>query len=266
LKSFFESSHKIISSVTHDLEIALDAAVEAGKLTLRYFRDRSLKVITKRDKSPVTLADRNAEKLIRQTLLRAFPKDGLLGEEFGDRPSKSGRRWVIDPIDGTKSFIHGVPLYGVMIGLEEEGTMRLGVVNFPALNQIYYAEKNSGAFCNTQRIQVSAIRTLANASLSVGGEDYFLKPGKTYIDALKHKAGLVRMWSDCYGHCLVASGHLEIMIDPKMNAWDIAALVPIITEAGGKCFNADGRLSIHGGSFISANHALGTEILKAISK
>jgi len=251
--------------MTKELELALELAVEAGKLTLKYFQQRSLKVERKRDKSPVTEADKQAEKLIRSRLSKAFPKDGFLGEESGEKPSKSGRRWVIDPIDGTKSFIHGVPLYGNMIGLEANGDVLLGVVNFPALNQIYYAEQGGGAFCNFQRITVSTVKKFDEALLCATSEDYIFGNGTSPLDNLRGQTGLFRTWGDCYGHCLVASGNADIMIDPKMNPWDIAALLPIVTEAGGMCFDYDGNpASIFGKGLVSTNRPLGEALLKKL--
>ncbi|MCS6990081.1 MAG: histidinol-phosphatase [Chloroherpetonaceae bacterium] len=253
--------------MTKELELALDVAMEAGKLTLRYFRQRSLKVERKRDRSPVTEADRNAEKLIRSALGKAFPKDGFLGEESGEKTGKSGRRWVIDPIDGTKSFIHGVPLYGVMIGLEAGGEVLLGVVNFPALNQIYYAEQGGGAFCDFQRLSVSNVSKLEDALLCATSEDYVFGDSDMPLAELRGKTGLFRTWGDCYGHCLVASGNAEIMIDPKMNPWDIAALLPIVSEAGGACFDIDGKpASLFGKGLVSANRALSETLLKKMRR
>ncbi len=253
--------------MTKELELALEVAVEAGALTLKYFRQRSLKVEHKRDKSPVTEADKQAEKLIRSRLLKAFPKDGFLGEESGEKPSKSGRRWVIDPIDGTKSFIHGVPLYGTMIGLEAGGEVIVGAVNFPALNQIYYAEQGGGAFCNFQRISASSVKKFDDALLCATSEDYIFGKSTSPLDDLRGKTGLFRTWGDCYGHCLVASGHADIMIDPKMNPWDIAALLPIVTEAGGTCFDYNGNpASIFGQGLVSANRPLGDTLLKKLRK
>lgn len=249
-----------------ELELALDAADVAGRITLRYFQARTLKVMTKRDRSPVTLADREAEKKIRSILKAAFPKDGILGEEFGEVKGKSGRRWILDPIDGTKSFIHGVPLYGVMLALEDDGVMRLGVVHFPALSEICYAEKGNGSFHNFHRSGVSEIADISNATLCTTSDTAELNnPYSGAYHALKSKAGLVRMWGDCYGHCLVATGRADIMIDPKMNPWDIAALIPIVEEAGGKCFDKNGVASIHSDGFISANAALAPLVLKQVS-
>ncbi|MFQ3598471.1 MAG: histidinol-phosphatase [Chloroherpetonaceae bacterium] len=249
--------------MTKELETALEVAVEAGTLTLKYFRQRSLKVETKRDKSPVTEADKQAEKLIRTRLMKAFPKDGFLGEESGEKPSKSGRRWVIDPIDGTKSFIHGVPLYGNMIGLEAGGEVVVGVVNFPALNQIFYAEQGCGAFCNFQRLSVSSVKKFDDALLCATSEDYIFGASNSPLDNLRGKTNLFRTWGDCYGHCLVASGNADLMIDPKMNPWDIAALLPIVTEAGGMCFDYNGKpASLFGKGLVSTNPFLGKSLLK----
>ncbi|MFQ3607885.1 MAG: histidinol-phosphatase [Chloroherpetonaceae bacterium] len=251
--------------MTKELETALEVAVEAGTLTLKYFRQRSLKVETKRDKSPVTEADKQAEKLIRTRLMKAFPKDGFLGEESGEKPSKSGRRWVIDPIDGTKSFIHGVPLYGNMIGLEAGGEVVVGVVNFPALNQIFYAEQGCGAFCNFQRLSVSSVKKFDDALLCATSEDYIFGASNSPLDNLRGKTNLFRTWGDCYGHCLVASGNADLMIDPKMNPWDIAALLPIVTEAGGMCFDYNGKpASLFGKGLVSTNPFLGKSLLKQL--
>lgn len=249
--------------MTKELELALEIAVEAGNLTLKYFRQRSLKVEKKRDKSPVTEADKRAEKLIRTRLMKAFAKDGFLGEESGEKPSKSGRRWVVDPIDGTKSFIHGVPLYGNMIGLEAGGEVVVGVVNFPALNQIFYAEHGGGAFCNFQRLSASNVKRFDDALLCATSEDYIFGTSTSPLDSLRGKTNLFRTWGDCYGHCLVASGNADIMIDPKMNPWDIAALLPIVTEAGGVCFDCNGKpASIFGNGLVSANRPIGEALLK----
>ncbi len=150
-----------------DLQLAVEMAEQAGRLTLTYFSRKSLQIFTKRDASPVTEADRNAEELIRSAITLHNPADGVLGEEFEERPSMNGRRWIIDPIDGTKAFIHGVPLYGVMIALEVEGIVRLGVVNFPALGDLYYGELGCGAFLNGSPITVSSVSNIADATCSI---------------------------------------------------------------------------------------------------
>jgi len=253
--------------MTADLEIALDAATAAGKLTLQYFRQRSLKIFTKRDDSPVTEADRQAEKKIISIIRSKFPKDGFLGEEFGEKPSRTGRKWIIDPIDGTKSFIHGVPLYGVMIGLEVDGEMQLGVIDLPALSETVYAERGYGAYRNVHRLSVSTVDSLAEATLLTSSESYLIGSSNRHVlDSIKHEVRLIRMWGDCWGHTLIASGQADIMVEPKMSPWDAAALVPIIEEAGGRCFDYSGARTIYGKGFVTANASLGELLLRRLQR
>jgi histidinol phosphatase-like enzyme (inositol monophosphatase family) len=252
--------------MTSDLQLALELAEKAGKLTLDYFGRRSLQVFSKRDDTPVTEADRNAEALIRQGISARFPADGLFGEEFDERPSGNGRRWIIDPIDGTRSFIHGVPLYGVMIALEVDGALQLGVINFPALGELYHAEIGGGAFMNGSSVQASAIAETAAATVVFTEKEYLLDPPSTHpVDLLRSSAGLVRGWGDCYGHMLVASGRAEVAVDKIMSPWDCAAIIPIVTEAGGCCFDYEGRTIIDGVGLISANNAMGKALVDAIA-
>lgn len=250
--------------MTEDLQFALEMAELAGKETLKYFGQKTLKVEKKRDKSPVTIADKNTEELIRACLNQKFPNDAILGEEFGDSHSENGRKWVVDPIDGTKSFIHGVPLYGVLIGLEIQGKMELGIVNFPALNQMYYAQKGYGAFKNFSRIQVSEISDISEATLTFTDGKYLTEKVEHPIDQIKLEAGLIRGWGDCYAHMLVASGQADVVVEPEMNPWDCAAILPIIEEAGGLCFDYDGKTTIYGKGLISANQSIGKELLNRI--
>ena len=252
--------------MTPDLQLAIEMAEQAGKLTLGYFGRKSLQVHSKRDATPVTEADRKAEELIRAGIASRFPEDGLFGEEFDERPSGNGRRWIIDPIDGTRSFIHGVPLYGVMIGLEVEGRLRLGVVNFPALGELYHGESGCGAFMNGSAISVSAIAETADATVVFTEREYLLDPPSDHpVDRLRSEAGLVRGWGDCYGHMLVASGRAEVAVDKVMSPWDCAALIPIVTEAGGCCFDYRGNEVIDGIGLVSANRSMGGSLLSAIA-
>jgi histidinol phosphatase-like enzyme (inositol monophosphatase family) len=252
--------------MTTDLQFALEMAEEAGRLTLTYFSRKSLKVFTKRDSSPVTEADQKAEELVRNFITSQYPEDGVLGEEFAECPSTNRRRWIIDPIDGTKAFIHGVPLYGVMIALEVEGVQQLGVVHFPALGDLYYAERGCGAFLNGSPITVSSVSTISDATVLFTEKEYLLAPPSNHpVDMLRHEAGLVRGWGDCYGHMLVASGRAEVSIDKIMSPWDCAALIPIVTEAGGCCFDYHGVTTIAGQGLISANKAIGTALLANIT-
>lgn len=250
-----------------DLQLAVEMAEQAGQLTLTYFSRKSLQIFTKRDATPVTEADRKAEELIRSAIALHNPADGVLGEEFEERPSMNGRRWIIDPIDGTKAFIHGVPLYGVMIALEVDGIVRLGVVNFPALGDLYYAELGCGAFLNGSPITVSSVANIADATVLYTEKEYLLDSVSSHpVDLLRNEACLVRGWGDCYGHMLVASGRAEVSIDKIMSPWDCAALIPIVTEAGGCCFDYRGVTTISGQGLISANKAIGTALLAAIEK
>jgi len=252
--------------MTSDLQFALELAEQAGRLTLEYFSSKSLQVFTKKDASPVTVADRRAEELIRSAIATAYPGDGVLGEEFEERLSSNGRCWIIDPIDGTKAFIHGVPLYGVMIALEVEGVQQIGVVNFPALRELYYAERACGAFLNGSLITVSSVANIPEATVLFTEKEYLLDPPSSHpIDRLRHEAGLVRGWGDCYGHTLVASGRAEVSVDKIMSPWDCAAIIPIVTEAGGCCFDYTGVTTIAGQGLVSANKEIGTALLASMS-
>ena len=251
--------------MTEDLQMALALAEEAGNLTLSFYRSKSLKIDAKRDDTPVTEADRKAEELIRKGINNAFPDDGIFGEEFEEKISVNGRRWILDPIDGTRSFIHGVPLYGVMIGLEIDREMKLGVVNFPALREMYYADTGFGAFMNGDEIHVSGIADYREATVVFTEKEYLLDPPSDHpVDNLRHDAGLVRGWGDCYGHMLVASGRAEVAVDKIMSPWDCAALIPIVHEAGGCCFDYTGQTTIYGQGLVSANRFIGEKIVAAI--
>ncbi|NTU53877.1 MAG: histidinol-phosphatase [Chlorobiaceae bacterium] len=253
--------------MTPDLQLALELAEKAGRLTLDYFGRKSLQVFSKRDDSPVTEADRKTEELIRQGIAAMFPEDGLFGEEFDEHPSGNGRRWIIDPIDGTRSFIHGVPLYGVMIALEVDGVPRIGVINIPALGELYHAETGCGAFVNGSTVRVSAIAETAEATVVFTEKEYLLDPSSTHpVDLLRLSAGLVRGWGDCYGHMLVASGRAEVAVDKIMSPWDCAAVIPIVVEAGGCCFDFHGVTTITGKGLVSANRLMGEALVAAIGE
>ncbi|WP_449258205.1 histidinol-phosphatase [Chlorobium limicola] len=253
--------------MTPELQLALDTAERAGRLTLDFFNRKTLKVFSKRDDSPVTEADRQAEELIRSAIASRFPDDGLLGEEFEEKPSDNGRRWIMDPIDGTRSFIHGVPLYGVMIALEEHGSLRLGAISFPALGHLFYAESGCGAFMNGSPVSVSPIGGIGEATVVFTEKEYLLDPLSEHpVDRLRSVAGLVRGWGDCYGHMLVASGRAEVAVDKIMSPWDCAAVIPIVLEAGGRCFDYRGNTVIDGQGLVSCNAALGSLLLDAVRK
>jgi histidinol-phosphatase len=254
------------SELSQLLEFSVHLAREAGAITEGYFKG-TLSPARKADNSFVTVADREAERHLRNSIEQVFPDDAILGEEEGEKQGASGRRWIIDPIDGTYSFVHGVPLYGVMIGLEVDREPVLGVVNLPALNEIIYAASGLGCIWNDKAARVSSTSTLDQALLLA--TDFSAKSGDRFgsaLEALRLKANASRTWGDCFGHVLVATGRADVMLDPVMNIWDCAALLPIIEEAGGTFTDWHGRRTISGGNAISTNGVLFPEVMEMIRK
>jgi histidinol phosphatase-like enzyme (inositol monophosphatase family) len=249
-------------------ELAKRIAWTAGQSTLRYFQQPGLAVETKKDASPVTIADREAEQLLRAEIAKAFPQDAILGEEFGEQPGASGYRWILDPIDGTKSFISGVPLYGTLLGVEHEGRSVLGVIYIPALSEGIYACEGEGAwYVRGQeppvRAKVSNKKTLAESLFCTSEVASFGKSSRqTQYVALQNACRVARTWGDCYGYLLVATGRAELMVDPIMSVWDAAALQPILTEAGGTFTDWQGTPTIHSGEGIATNGQILEETLR----
>ncbi len=245
------------------LDVLTDLSRRAGHMTLGYFQLAGLEVESKADESPVTIADRETETFIRAEVARLFPEDQVIGEEFGEGPGAEGaRRWIVDPIDGTKSFIHGVPLYGVMIGVEENGRMIAGAVNIPALGDLVVAEVGKGCFWNGQPAHVSKTERLSDALVLTTDIKNNYKYGRGAAwDRMCDTARLVRTWGDCYGHVLVATGRADVMVDPIMNPWDCAALLPIVQEAGGSFTDYNGVSTVYGECAVSTNLALKDEVL-----
>jgi histidinol phosphatase-like enzyme (inositol monophosphatase family) len=249
------------------LTLARTVASEAGKLILSYYQSASLAVDRKRDSSPVTAADREAEQLIRARITCDFPADGVLGEEFGETPGTSGFRWILDPVDGTKSFIHGVPLFGTLIGLEFEQKCVVGVCHIPALGETAWGGKGLGAWWQpaggeVRPARVSQVSELKESLFCFTTVQGFGRIGRQdAFDSLIAGTALARGWGDCYGHMLVATGRAEIMVDPLMNIWDAAALIPIIEEAGGHFIDWNGIATASSGNGISVNAALREKVL-----
>jgi histidinol phosphatase-like enzyme (inositol monophosphatase family) len=243
-----------------------DLARRAGDITLKYFQNPDLAVESKKDASPVTVADRETEQFIRDEIARLFPGDVVVGEEFGESQGVPGaRRWIVDPIDGTKSFIHGVPLYGVMIGVEENGEMQGGAVFFPALNDMVVAVKGAGCWWNGKPARVSDTAALSDALILTTDHESHAESGKEESwKRIRQAARLVRTWGDCYGHILVATGRADAMLDPEMNPWDCAAIFPILQEAGGTFTDYAGNATIYGPDAISTNGALFKEIFNKL--
>ena len=248
------------------LDFAVDLARAAGHITLKYFRKRP-ETTTKTDGSYVTVADREAEAYMRKQIAARFPDDGILGEEEGESHGRSGRRWIIDPIDGTFAFVHGVPFYGVLIGVEIEGEMSVGVINIPALDELVSAAKGVGCFLNGEPVRVSQTARLEDALLLSTDfsacERYGF--GKA-AELLQARAKTSRTWGDCYGYVLVATGRADVMLDPVMNLWDCAALLPIMEEAGGTFTDRAGLRTASGGNSIATNGLLFEEVMKLVSR
>jgi histidinol phosphatase-like enzyme (inositol monophosphatase family) len=249
------------------LNHARTAAIAAGKLILEYYQSASLIVDRKRDSSPVTIADRQAEELLRAGIAREFPGDGILGEEFGEQPGSSGYRWILDPLDGTKSFIHGVPLFGTLVGVELENKCVIGVCHLPALGETAWGAKGLGAWWQpaggeARPARVSAVSELSQSLFCFTTVQGFARIGRQdAFNSLISATGLARGWGDCYGHMLVATGRAEVMVDPLMNVWDAAALIPIVEEAGGHFMDWNGAATANSGNGISVNAALREAIL-----
>lgn len=246
------------------LEFAVDIARGAGQITLDYFK-KAPETSTKSDGSFVTIADREAESYLRGRILEQFPTDGILGEEEGERIGTSGRRWIIDPIDGTFSFVHGVPFYGVLIALEIQDRMSIGVINIPAVDEIVYAANGQGCFLNGKPARVSTTERLEEALLLCTDFPACARYGfGPATDLLQSKAKTCRTWGDCYGYVLVATGRADVMFDPVMNVWDCAALLPILEEAGGTFTDWRGARTATGGNAIATNGLLFEDVMSII--
>ncbi|MGI9051015.1 MAG: inositol monophosphatase family protein [Rubrobacteraceae bacterium] len=239
------------------LEFAVQTAYDAGRLTLGYFQT-GVRPECKDDDTPVTVADREAENLMRDRIRSKYPKHTIIGEEYGTEEGALGtHRWILDPIDGTRSFVRGVPLYGVLIGLEIEGSCEVGVAYFPAIDEMVYAATGRGCYLNGRRVRVADTKTLGNSYVAFTDSKSFGEHGRE--EAWRRVQGTVLYspgWSDAYGHALVATGRLEIMLDPVMNPWDCGPFPPILREAGGYFGDWFGKETIYGGEALSTTRTL----------
>jgi len=260
-------SEALPKEIARRLELAISAGKEAGRLTLKYFQKANFQVERKSDASPVTIADRSAEQLLRDRISAAFAKDGVLGEELGTTAGSSGFNWILDPIDGTKSFISGVPLYGTMVAVEHEGRALAGLVYMPALGEGVFGSSGQGTWHfqadeQPQRCRVSKKSRLADGLFLTSQIDSFARRGAAAAyEALQRAAYISRTWGDCYGYLLVATGRAEVMVDPLMNVWDAAAVQPIVEEAGGTFTDWQGNPTIHAGEGVATNSLLLEEVL-----
>lgn len=246
------------------LEFALDAVWQAGRLTLGHFQT-GVPTERKADNSPVTLADRQAEQLLRELITRYWPEHGIVGEEFGRSPSDSPYTWIIDPIDGTKSFVSGVPLYSNLLALTDGEEALLGVANFPALDDMIYARRGAGCYWNGRRAHVSDKGNLADALILTSEIEYYRPTGRTRTwQELCARSYAQRTWGDAYGYFLVATGRAEVMLDPAMYVWDCGPFQVIMEEAGGTFTDWQGTPTIHAGESVATNGALFEEVLSVI--
>ncbi|MBI1277132.1 MAG: histidinol phosphate phosphatase [Anaerolineaceae bacterium] len=246
------------------LDFALDAAWQAGRITLGYFQN-GVTAERKGDNSPVTIADKTAEKRLRELIQQHWPDHGIIGEEFGDQAGTSGLTWTVDPIDGTKSFVQGVPIYSNLIALTDDKGPLIGVANFPALNETVYATRGGGCFWNGRRTHVTATKELKDAVLLSSEIDYskFADRAKPW-NQLVQSTYIQRTWGDSYGYALVATGRADIMIDPWMAIWDCGPLQVILEEAGGTFTDWKGEATIYNGEAFATNGHLYDAVLNMV--
>lgn len=259
-----------------DLEELMDfsrrVAAEAGQVVMDVY-SRGLEVDYKSDRTPVTEADRRAEQHLRQRIEQQYPQHAVEGEELGvSGPEKARYRWVLDPVDGTESLVRGVPLFGTLVGLLHDGEPVLGVARFPALGQTAWGARGLGAFLNDTQLHASSCARLGDALLCMTGMHFTELAGTetnavhAHVTPLLNSVHRFRGWSDCFGHILVASGRAEIMLDPVVAPWDVAALVPILTESGAVASTLAGHTSglLHGGSLLSAAPGVHAQALQQL--
>lgn len=247
------------------LQVAQELARKAGVITLEHFGS-VLSCEAKRDGTPVTVADIAAETFLRQEIERRFPGHGILGEEFGSTNPGASVRWILDPIDGTRSFMRGVPLFGVLLGIEVEGVPAVGVAHFPGLGETVAAATGRGCYWNGRLTRVSTVTDLAKAAILTTDPAPLLDDSmRSGWEQLVRQASLARTWGDCYGHALVATGRAEVMIDPILSPWDAAPFLPILQEAGGRFTDREGINRLDGGSGISTNGLLHERVMEVLS-
>jgi histidinol-phosphatase len=247
--------------VDADLTLALELADLADGIALPRFRALDLVVRTKPDRTPVTEADEAVERAIRNRLAGARPDDAILGEEEGASNSLllgSPRRWIVDPIDGTRNYSRGIPVWFTLIGLEVDGRVEIGVASAPALGRRWWARLGDGAFANGEPIRVSAIATIEDAVVS------FAASSRTRIEPLLQRAWHPQPYSDAWAHLLVAEGSVDAAIEHALEPWDIAALLPIVAEAGGRATAVDGRPPLVGPGLVTTNGVLHDAVLAAL--
>lgn len=252
------------SQLQRFLSVARKAAQKGGARALKYFR-KNVPVIKKVDRSPVTRADREAEKLIRSVLHKSFPLHQLCGEEYGwDKTVRSDFKWWIDPVDGTRQFIRGIPFWSTLVALEYKGEVVAGVIHLPVLKQTLWAAKGMGCYADGRRVRVSKIPHIKGATFTTGGLRMTKKSYRKRLTDLIAKSYDDRGFGDAFGHALVAQGMVEVMFDPIVNPYDVAAVKICVEEAGGKFTDLKGKRTIYGGSALSTNGLTHAQVLRVI--
>lgn len=246
------------------LSVAIEAAYLGGRRTLSYF-NTGVAVERKSDRTPVTQADRECEQLIRSTIARYYPTHTIVGEEWGETAGDPDYKWIVDPIDGTKTFIHGVPLYGVLIGVEVKGVPSAGVIYMPALDEMVAAAKGLGCRWNGRPAHVSRETNLQEAAVMSSSIVSCYDRSNSFANLAKRSL-LQRTWGDCYGYLLVATGRAEAMVDAALKVWDCAAILPIIEEAGGRFTTWSGKATIYADDGVATNRALHDEVLSLLNE
>lgn len=240
----------------------VDLVREAGALTLRWFRSATLDVERKGDGTPVTAADKAAERFLRDQISRRWPDDAIVGEEEDDVAGTSGRTWVVDPIDGTKAFTHGVPLYSNLLAFSDEHGPAVAVINLPALGQTVYAARGHGCFEDGRPARVSSTPGLEGAYLSTSGLEH-LPAG--LLEGVSAAGAYLRTWGDGYGYALVATGRIDAMVDVGVSVWDVAPMPLVMAEAGGRFTDVDGNPGAAGGSGVATNGLVHDEVLALLA-
>jgi len=247
------------------LERAIKFATEAGNHTLKYFR-KNVDVTFKGDASPVTIADQEAEQHLRKNIMQYFPDHGILGEEYGAHQPKSDIQWILDPIDGTQSFIHGIPLYTTLVGILVKGQPIIGIVYAPAMNELLEAGIGLGARLNGSTTSVRPCKQISDASVLTTDLNNIRKYDfETAHNAIMRECRVHRTWGDAYGHLMVATGRADLMIDPILNLWDAAPLTPILKEAGGIFMDRSGKENLEAGHGISVSLGLKDEVVRLLT-
>lgn len=240
-------------------------AHESEKIIMDFFR-KEISIETKTDLTPVTIADKKSEEKMRELIMREFPEHGIIGEEFDDINPDAEYKWVLDPIDGTKSFICGTPLFGTLIALLKNDEPILGAINLPVLKEFLIGDNNS-SFLNDIKVSVRKCEMISSAVLLI--TDYMNFEKYRNLNALNNlirKVKLFRSWGDCYGYYLVATGYADIMIDPIMSPWDLMALIPVINGAGGKITDYFGNNPLKGNSIVATGGTIHDEVIKILNQ